>query len=78
MHTTWSPRYDVPESNLDEAAAPEAILLARPRKLPLWDNDPTRDIPESVSLADLVFLTLALAALAILAAATAMLLLRPS
>lgn len=57
------------QDNIHTAADPQAIQVAPPQKLPLSDNDPTRDISTSQAKRRLVLVgavTLALAAMAVL------------
>ena len=55
------------EDNIDTAADPQAIQLAPPKKLPISDNDPTRDI--STRQAGQRLFVIALVALALIAMA---------
>jgi len=55
------------EDNIDTAADPQAIQFAPPQKLPISDNDPTRDV--STRQAGQRLFVIALVVLALLAMA---------
>jgi hypothetical protein len=60
----------VHENNTAEAAGPPAIVTATPfPKLPLYDNDPTRDLSARQRWAGAVALVVSMAALVVLAIA---------
>jgi hypothetical protein len=51
------------ENNVATAAAPQAINTAMTRKLPVYDNDPTRDISTREGVESLLIYGLATATL---------------
>jgi hypothetical protein len=58
-------------TNVDEATSPEAIASPRPPKQPVSDNDPTRNISSREQVSRILMMALAVAALLVLAFATA-------
>lgn len=67
----WGYRKGEHLSNVGEAASPEAIVAPGDHKLPLYDNDPTRNVTPSEKIVSLLLVLIALAALLVLAIATA-------
>lgn len=60
--------------NTETAVDPQAIQTAPPLKLPIWDNDPTRDISPLQATERFLLVELAVVALIAMLIATAMLL----
>lgn len=71
MSQAWSgspPREQ--QNNVADAVSPQAILPPTEHKLPISDNDPTRNVSPSARVVGLALVLGALAALLVLAAAT--------
>jgi hypothetical protein len=66
------PREGAQQANVAYAASPEAIATPGPHKLPLSNNDPTRDITPGEVVARSITLLLAVLTLVVLAVATTM------
>jgi hypothetical protein len=64
------------EDNTQTAVDPQAILTSPPQKLPIYDNDPTRNVSPAESVNRFLVAALAVAALLVLVVATVMALIR--
>jgi len=69
MRVAWlGPYEEVRTSNVAYAAAPEAIVPSGPvpRKLPISDNDPTRNVPLAAQIVELFLVFVAVVMLVVL------------
>lgn len=64
------------EDNTQSAAAPQAIQTSPPQKLPIWDNDPTRNVSQAQGARRYFVMTLGVVALLAMALATVAVFLR--
>ena len=66
MRVWLGPVEELRVSNVADAVTPQAIAAPGWRKLPVWDNDPTRNISSPARVVELLLMLLAVAALVVL------------
>ena len=64
MHAAWlGPSVEIRTGNVADAVSPEAIVTPGLQKLPIDDNDPTRNVPWRMQVLELLLTFVAVALL---------------